>query len=168
MSGYANRVVKLDFPDLSEDWATDPIWVVIRNPKTMDPKELASAYEGNTGFGDDGKVADREAAEHTTDKVIAKLVIAARAYDATVEPTIDPLTGEVTGNADQPLLPHAPWAPETAARLPQKIRTKISEKFTEAVNPQKAQEGSDTPRTSSGSPSPSTTEPGAEGQSQPS
>ncbi len=134
MSGYANRVKTLKFPDLSEDWDTDPVWVVIRNPMTMDPEELASAYDG-VSLSDEGKATDRKAARAGNHKLIAKLVIAARAYDATHEPTVDPLTGEITGNADQPLLPPTPWAPEVAAKLPSAIQAEIIKMWVESQNP---------------------------------
>ena len=165
MSGYANRVIKIDFPDLAEDQETDPVWVIIRNPRLMPGDEIQSVYQGNTGFDDAGKVTDREAARQTAAKLVAKLVVAARVYDATAPVSFDPLTGAIL-NGDQPLLPPPPWSQETAARLPQEIMTKISETFAEAVNPPKGPEAP-TP-TSSSPPSPSTTEPGAETPSQPS
>ena len=83
LSGYANRVITLRYPELSEDPENDPIWAVIRNPMTMDPRELLSAYGDDTDG--EGSAAAREGNQRTLDKIIAKLVIAARAYDATVE-----------------------------------------------------------------------------------
>ena len=160
-SGYANRVLRFDFPELSQDPETDPVWVITRNPMTADPKELTSAFAGVD-------LADRQAVQAANASLIAKLVIAARAYDATVEPSYDPLTGEVTGNADQPLLPPPPWTPESAAKLPTAIQAKIIAAYTEAVNPSMAQPGNGTPKTSSSPPSLSTTAPGAAGTSPPS
>lgn len=158
MSGYANRVIKIDFPDLSEDWETDPVWVIIRNPKLMPGDEIQSVYSGNTGMDDTGKITDRKAASATGSKLIAKLVVAARVYDAAAPAAFDPLTGELV-SGDQPLMPLPPWTPEIAAKLPQEITIKISETFGAAINPPK---GSDAPiqKTSSGQPSPSTTAPG--------
>ena len=139
-TGYAKRVIKLDFPDLSEDPQTDPIWVIIRNPRLMPAKEITSASDSGA-YDDDGKIIDRGKAELATDALIAKLVIAARVYDATATADYDPLTGEPLGDTEQPLLPNTPWAPEVAARLPLEIRVRIAQEFTSAQNPTKAAKG---------------------------
>jgi hypothetical protein len=162
--GYANRVVKIDFPSLSDDSAADPIWVILRNPRLMPSAELTSlSSDGNSGYEqtEDGKtkVTDPAAAIGTMHKMIARLVVAARVYDATTPGEFDPETGEPTG--EQPRLPAPPWTPETAAKLPPEIVERISREFTEAVNPQKGQDAT-TPNASSGPPSPSSTEPGAD------
>lgn len=167
--GYANRVVKIDFPSLSDDPAADPIWVIIRNPRLMPSSELTSLTSaGNDGYEqtDDGqtKVTDTSAAIGTMHRMIARLTVAARVYDATSAGEFDPETGEPTG--EQPRLPAPPWTPEIAAKLPQEIVGRISSEFTEAVNPQKGQDTT-TPSVSSGQPSPSSTAPGAEETSQP-
>ena len=170
MPGYRDRVIKLDFPDLAED--DDKIFVIIRNPRLLPPAEVASFSSGSSGFeaetGEDGapkvKVADSGAAHETLHKMVARLVVAARVYDATEVGEFDPQTGEPTG--EQPLLPPPPWDAAQAAKLPLPVLTRISQEFSEAVNPQKRDEPA-TQKTSSGSPSPSTTEPGAEVQSQP-
>ena len=168
-TGYANRVIKLDFPALSSDPASDPIWVIIRNPRLMPAKEITSVSDTSGAYDENGKIADRAKAEEATDKLIARLVVAARVYDATFTPEYNSLTGEPLGDDSQPLLPPTPWDPAIAAKLPLEIRVRIAEEFTQAQNPSKAQEeGASTPKTSSGSPSPSMTAPGAEGQSPPS
>jgi hypothetical protein len=147
--GYAKQVIKLDFPDLSEDPVNDPVWVIIRNPRLMAQKELTSGTDAGA-YDDQGKVIDREKAAEATDKLIARLTVAGRAYDATWEPSYDPLTGDPVGDQEQPLLPPTPWGPETAGRLPAAIRLRIAEEFAEALNPRKGQ-GAPTPKTSSGS-----------------
>lgn len=142
--GYANPVIKLDFSDsLSQNPATDPIWVIIRNPRLMPPDELNSVYNGDSGYDDDGKVTSRDAALATTAKLIVKLVVAARVYDpagAADALSFDPLTGEITGGSTQPLLPPTPWGPEIAAKLPTEIRTRIMEEFAEAQSPKQGSE----------------------------
>lgn len=163
MPGYANRVVKIDFPELTDDPAGDPIWVIIRNPRLMPAGEITSLSSGNSGYeqGDDGetKVSDRSAAIGTMHRMIARLTVAARVYDATSDGEFDPETGEPTG--EQERLPAPPWTPEIAAKLPQEIVTRISTEFSEAINPQKGQ-GATTPNESSGPPSPSSTAPGTQ------
>ena len=170
--GYANRVIRLDFPDLSEDPEKDPIWVLIRNPKLLPPAELAS-FASNSGYeqeqGEDGavkvKVADPAAAQESLRRIVARLVVAARAYDGTAVGEYDPETGDPVG--EQPRMPPTPWTPEIAANLPLQIIERISEEFAEAVNPQKpASPG--TQKTSSSPPSPSSTEPGPVAQPLPS
>ena len=164
--GYPRPVIRLAFDDLTADPAADPVWVIIRNPKLLPNAEMLSAYDGNTGFTEDGKIADKDAAAASSSRMIAKLVIAGRAYDATWQPPFDPHTGVIDEAAQAPLLPHPPWTPDVAAKLPNAITTMIMQEFGEAANPPK---GSDAPTpTSSGPPSPSTTEPGQETPSQPS
>jgi len=167
-TGYSRKVIKLTFDDLTDDPQADPVWVIIRNPRLMPAKEITSASDTSGAYDENGKIIDRAKAEEATDKLIARLVVAARVYDATAVGTYDPLTGEPAGDDAQPLLPPTPWEPEIAAKLPLGIRVRIAEEFTAAQNPPKAQEGSSTQTTSSSSPSPSTTAPGAEGQSPPS
>lgn len=137
-TGYANRVIKLDFPELSEDPQNDPIWVIIRNPRLMPAKEITSASDGSGAYDETGKIVDRAAAEVATDKLIAKLVIAHRVYDPTVMPEYNPLTGEPLGPTEQPLLPPAPWGPEIAAKLPVEIRVRIAKEFSSGQSPQQA------------------------------
>lgn len=141
---YANRVIRIPFDDLTDDKQNDPVWVIIRNPRLMPAKEITSVSDNSGAYDENGKIIDRAKAEEATDKLIAKLVVAARVYDATAMPEYDPLTGELVGNGEQPLLPPTPWGPETAAKLPLQIRVRIAEEFTSAQNPQKAREGSAT------------------------
>jgi hypothetical protein len=167
VTGYANRVIKIDFPELSEDPENDRIFVIIRNPRLMPAKEITSVSDTPGAYDDKGKILDRALAEQATDKLIAKLVIAHRVYDASYQGAYDALTGEPLDSGEQPLLPPAPWGPETAAKLPAVIRLRIAEEFAQAQNPPQGS-GAPIQKTSSGSPSPSTTEPGAGEPSQPS
>jgi hypothetical protein len=166
-SGYANRVIKIDFPSLSSDWDTDPVWVIIRNPRLLPAREITAITDMAGAYDENGKILDRALAEAATDKMIARLVIAARVYDATAVPQYDPLTGEVVSGAEQPLMPPAPWEPETAARLPLVIRMRVGEEFTTA---QKAspEPGDPTQKTSSSQSKASSTAPGEAAQPPPS
>lgn len=132
ISGYANRVLRKDFPELSSG-SDDPIWVVIRNPRLLPDGELASAWDGVNI--EDGKVTDREQVRHAAAKAAVKLIVAARAYDATHVPQFDQQGEVIPGTGDAPLLPPTPWQPETALKLPRAITDWLGEQITESVNP---------------------------------
>ena len=123
MPGYANRVVTIHFPELSEP--EDDVHVVMRNPKTVPAGELRSsagdfaAAEAAEGAG--FAVSD-EKAEHAGYAVLAKLIIGWHAYDGT------------SAEDDQPLL-GLPATPELVAKLPMEILTRLSEELAK-VNPQ--------------------------------
>jgi hypothetical protein len=162
MSGYANRVIKLTF-DLSEDPASDPIWVVIRNPKLLPPQMFRNSGAAELEVDDAGKPKDANAAADTGAAMAGKLVIAWRVYDATTSPEYDPNTGDEVPGTGQELLP-APSggngvAPELYAKLPSEIQIKIMQTIAEAINPPSGQDAT-TPKTSSGPQSPSSTAPG--------
>ncbi len=122
MAGFANRTIHLEFPELSEDWEVDPIWVVIRNPRTqssdfMQPRDVP--------LGPDGRplvAADAVKAMYDT---ISKLIIKWRMYDST-DDTID--DDGVAG--DQRQLPQvslaAPATPDMVRRLPTSVIARIS------------------------------------------
>lgn len=179
---YKNRVIKLDFTEELSDDPADPIFVVIRNPRLLPPAELQSFSSGDgTGtepvldgqgepvLDEEGKpkvkVTDAKASTATLHKMVARLVVAARVPDATAIGDIDPETGDPVGG--QPRMPPPPWDEHQAAKLPLTILERVSKTFGDAVNPQTPLSGS-TPTMSSSLPSPSTTEPGAGGQSPPS
>lgn len=124
MAGYANRVVNLEFRELSEDWETDPIRVVIRNPRLMPPGELQPREVPN---GPDG-TPDRDEANLAMYEVIAKLVIGWRVYDAS-ELALDPETFEPL---PQQLLPQGATV-ETVRKLPTLIVNRIAEQLTKAA-----------------------------------
>ena len=77
--GYANRTIRLEFPDLSED--DDLIYVVIRNPKTLPADQITPA---DVPAGPDGTV-DRDAAAEAMYEVLAGLVKDWHVYDATAD-----------------------------------------------------------------------------------
>jgi hypothetical protein len=85
MGRYANSTVRLDFPDLSED--DDPIYVVIRNPKTVPADVLMPA---DVPEGPDGK-PESSAAIAASYEVMAKLVVDWHVYDGTAEDDSPPL-----------------------------------------------------------------------------
>lgn len=129
MTGYANRVITIPFPELSEDQETDPIRVTIRNPRLMSmgelqPKDVELDAEGNP--------VDQSAAQRESFAIMAKLIIGWRVYDPTAPIELDE-NGEVVG--DQPLLPQE-FTADTVAKLPMAIINRIGTEMAEAVNPQ--------------------------------
>ena len=125
MAGYANRLITLDFPDLSEDQETDPIRVTIRNPRLMPPDELRP--KGIDSENEDEMMA-------ATYQVMAKLVVGWRVYDASAPIEVDE-NGDVVEGVDQPRL-GLPATAETVAKLPMEIINRIGAEIREAADPQ--------------------------------
>jgi hypothetical protein len=103
MAGYANRVITLDFPELTEPDA-EPIRVVMRNPKTMPAQELTADTPDN---------ATAEQQFQAGLAILAKLVIGWHVYDAT---SLDD---------DQPPL-GLPATPDSVAKLPMEIQNRMA------------------------------------------
>jgi hypothetical protein len=120
MPGYANRIVTINFPELTADG--DPlIHVVMRNPRLVPPGEM---MRGEVPLGPDG-TPDTKAAMSASYEILAKLIIGWHVYDATD-----------ASEGDQARL----TLPATAAavgKLPMEILNKLAEQLT-AVNPQTA------------------------------
>lgn len=119
MGRYANQKIRLDFPDLSEDG--DPIFVIIRNPKTMPMDRLRPEEDiptdPVTGERDENLVLA------ATYKIMAGLVTAWNVYDATADD-------------DSPALP-VPATAEHFACLPVEIVSSIGNEMKAALaNPQ--------------------------------
>jgi hypothetical protein len=127
--GYANRVVTISFPELSDD-PEDRIWVCMRNPRLVPIDEMRSG--GDIALDADGKPADSGAAMGAGYKMLAKLIIGWHVYDATVMPVLDAAANDVS---EQKLLPQAPVAPEVVAKLPLEILNRLTEEL-KVVNPQ--------------------------------
>ncbi|MFD1145977.1 hypothetical protein [Saccharothrix hoggarensis] len=123
MAGYANRVITLHFPELSEEG--DDVFVVMRNPKTvtLSTLEVEAVRTNADGAPDDGE------ASKVVNGLMSRLIIGGRLYDASVD-GVD-AAGEPL---DQPLLTY-PLGPEDAAKLPIEVITGISEKIHAAQTP---------------------------------
>jgi hypothetical protein len=103
MAGYANRVITLDFPELTEVGA-EAVRVVMRNPKTVPSQELMP------------DVPDNATAEETFQgglAILARLVVGWHVYDAT---SLDD---------DQPPLP-LPATAGLVAKLPMQIQNRMA------------------------------------------
>jgi hypothetical protein len=137
--GYANRVITLQFPEMSEPG--DNIHVVIRNPRLMSADELRSAGGGPE---DAERLAAIQAAttaglpppdDLITDKdakrgyaLVAKLIIGWHVYDAT------------STEDDMPLLP-LPATVESVGKLPMEILTAVMEQVGKASPRQNQADG---------------------------
>lgn len=116
MPGYANRTIRLTFPDLTTPG--DPeVHVVIRNPKTMPQHSLF-----RRDVTDEQRAENPAADWYSSYELISRVIISWHVYDAT---SID---------AEQPLL-ELPADEEKIARLPKEIAEAIVEKIVEAQNP---------------------------------
>ncbi|BFP50030.1 hypothetical protein KCMC57_63980 (plasmid) [Kitasatospora sp. CMC57] len=102
MSGYAGRLITLDFPELTEEGGA-PVRVVIRNPKTLPWHELIAP-----DTTEEGAVGTLKASY----EVIARVVTAWTVYDATSNDEQQPLLG-------------LPATPELVAKLPRPITERI-------------------------------------------
>ena len=114
--GYANRLKRLDFPDLSEP--DDPIFVVIRNPKTLSGAQLVV---DQVDLDADGRPTDLEQAKRASYGLLASLIRDWHVYDATVD-------------EDPPLL-GLPAQPDDIDRLPAEIAMAIAAEVNQITNP---------------------------------
>lgn len=117
MAGYANRSIKLPFPDLSEPG--DEVYVSIRNPRIVPPGELRGR---DVALDENGQPVNPAEAEQAMYETLAKLVVSWHVYD-----------GSDTGD-DQALLP-LPATAENVGKLPMEIINRIAEEVKEAGNP---------------------------------
>lgn len=108
--GYANTKIRLDFPDLSED--DDPIYVVIRNPRTVPGPQLI-AEEVPDG-------SPNEAYLDASFAVMARLVSDWHVYDGTVDD-------------GAPL--ELPATVEAMRKLPMEITVRLSDEIGAVTNP---------------------------------
>ncbi|MFE5582562.1 hypothetical protein [Kitasatospora sp. NPDC056531] len=111
MAGYANRVITLNFPELTEP-GDEPIRVVMRNPKTVPAQAL---------MADTPNDATPEEAFQAGIAILAKLVIGWHVYDAT---SLDD---------DQPPLP-LPATADLVAKLPMEIQNRMAAELKETTS----------------------------------
>lgn len=111
MPGYANRTVRIEFPELSEPG--EQVYVVLRNRKTV-PLEMLTGPEGAEDEKADPARFSRE--------VIARMVTDWHVYDA------------FDDSPDQASLP-LPATPELVAKLPVEIRTALSKALSPDPTP---------------------------------
>jgi hypothetical protein len=112
--GYANRLIRLDFPEFSEE--NDPIFVTIRNPKLVPPDTLIVS---NLVDRPDDKPVTTEEAIAGNAEVISRLVSIWNVYDA-------------ADDSDNPQRLPLPATPDLARKLPREITSRILEEVTAA------------------------------------
>lgn len=126
MAGFANRVVRIGFPELTEPDEPE-LFLILRNPKVVSPDEFASS---DVAVGPDGQPLNPEDAAERSREIIARLVVTGRMYDAT-DMGVDMETGELT---DQKLLTY-PLTKNTARCLPVEVMQKIGAEIGAAFAP---------------------------------
>lgn len=125
MAGYANRIVRLTFPELTEPDESE-LFIVIKNPRTLPPEQLMA---DDVALDAQGNPTDPKRAIQRTKEVIAPLILAWRMYDATVIELDD--DGKPKS---QPPLP-MPATPELVGKLPTEAIVELNRIIAEAVNP---------------------------------
>ena len=126
MTGFRNRIVTLQFPELTDDG--DPVLhVVLRNPQTVPPSDLAP---DDIALGPDGTPLDKDLAAQRSREIIASLVVGWRMYDAS-DFGYNPETGLPTDQKPLPL----PATADLVDKLPMVVIRRINDTITDAVNP---------------------------------
>ncbi|MFF4403840.1 hypothetical protein [Streptomyces sp. NPDC001404] len=134
MSGYANRVILLKFPQLGER-----VSVLLRNPKLLPPGEITPE---DVPLGPDGQPVDPQAAQQAMYRVMARLIAAWHVYDASsagtaahVDLDADDLDAQLAAleAADQVRLTDI--TPENVAKLPMAIINRIGEEIGRVADP---------------------------------
>lgn len=111
MAGLKNRIVTVEFPELTED-GEPVLYVSFRNPRLVPLDWLRS----NIATGPDGRPLDEDAATQESYERIARLMTGIRMYDA------------ADLSEDQALL-EMPMTPEKVALLPTAVSTRIVEEM---------------------------------------
>lgn len=134
MSGYTNPYVLLTFPDLGED-----ISVLMKNPQLLPPSEIQPE---DVPLDDNGQPLDQNAAQQAMYKVMARLIVAWKVYEA-----FDPNASlDIPADADPTALFESLGAGEqerlgnvtvdNIGRLPLAILNRIGEEVGRVADPQ--------------------------------
>lgn len=134
MSGYTNRFTLLQFPDLG-----DKVSILMRNPRLLPPEEITPE---DVAVDANGQPLDPQAANASMYKVMAKLIVAWHAYDASIAGTTvtidldaDNLDEQLNAveSADQVRLGEV--TAENVAKLPTAIIKRITEELERVADP---------------------------------
>ena len=134
MSGYTNRVILLQFPELG-----DKVSVLLRNPRLLPPSEITPE---DVAVDDKGQPLDPQAANQAMYKVMARLIVAWHVYDASTassEASIDLDADNLDEQldafeaADQIRLTEI--TADNVAKLPMAIINKIGEEIGRVADP---------------------------------
>lgn len=133
MSGYTNPYVLLEFPDLG-----DNVSVLMKNPQLLPPSEITPE---DVPLGEDGQPTDPHAANESMYKVMARIIVAWKVYEAfapgdalDIDPDADPAALFASlGGGEQTRLGKV--TPENVGRLPLAIINRIGEEIGRVADP---------------------------------
>lgn len=131
--GYTNPYVLLTFPDLGDD-----ISVLMKNPQLLPPSEIEPE---DVPTNENGQPVDPSAAQEAAYKVMAKLIVAWKVYEAfnpnssvDIDPEADPAAlFESLGAGEQQRL--GAITVENIGRLPLAILNRIGEEVGRVSDP---------------------------------
>lgn len=134
MSGYTNPYVLLQFPDLGDD-----VSVLMKNPQLLPPSEIQPE---DVPVDDKGQPLDPQAANESMYKVMGRLIVAWKVYEAfapgdtlDIDPDADPAELFASlGGGEQTRL--GKITPENIGRLPLAILNRIGEEIGRVADPQ--------------------------------
>ena len=134
MSGYTNPYVLLQFPDLGDD-----VSVLMRNPQLLPPSEITPE---DVPLDDTGRPIDPHAANEAMYKVMARLIVAWKVYQAfdpgavlEIDPEADPAELFASlGAGEQKRI--GAITSENVGRLPLAIINRIGEEIGRVADPQ--------------------------------
>ena len=134
MSGYTNRFTLLQFPELG-----DRVSVLLRNPRLLPPEEITPK---DVAVDANGQPLDPQAATQATFEVMARLIVAWHAYDASIASSAisidldaDNLDEQLAAveAADQVRLGEI--TAESVAKLPTAMIKRITEELERVADP---------------------------------
>lgn len=132
MAGYTNPYLLLQFPELANDCS-----VLMRNPQLLAPAEITPE---DVPVGEDGKAVDPNAANEAMYKVMARIIVAWKVYEAfsgdlpPVDPDADPADIQaVLEQVEQRRIGEV--TAENVGRLPMVIIQRIMEEISRVADP---------------------------------
>jgi hypothetical protein len=134
MSGYTNPYVLLQFPDLGDD-----VSVLMKNPQLLPPSEIQPE---DVATDENGQPVDAQAANEAMYKVMARLIVAWKVYEAfapgdtlDIDPEADPAELFASlGSGTQERLGKV--TPENVAKLPLAVINRIGGEIGRVADPQ--------------------------------
>lgn len=114
MAGFKNRLITIEFPDLTED-GEQMLYVTIRNPQLVPLDWMLTRLATDAN----GAPLDADASLWESYERIAKLITSMRMYDAAAD-------------SDDPPLLELPATPEQVSRFPKLVTNRIAEEMNAA------------------------------------
>jgi hypothetical protein len=132
VTGYTSPYILIPFPELGDDCS-----VLLKNPQLLPPSEITPE---DVPLDDKGQPLDPQAANQSMYKVMARIIVAWKVYEAfttdlpPVDPDADPSTVMKTLEALEQRRLGAVTA-ENVGRLPMVIIQRIGEEIGRVANP---------------------------------